>query len=131
MSLADNHLQLRRRQCQERRRYLAELELLATRLRADARRLQAEIERVVAGGNRVSARPLFERHGKVEGSLAAIESQIGSAGAALAAAEQELQQYERAFAHRGGGTRLADRRQARRVRRGPGTASIVGRNEGG
>jgi phage shock protein A len=129
VSLIDNHLRLRRRQCEERRHFIAELERLAARLRADARRLQAEIERAVALGNRVSAQLLFERHSKVERSLAAIDSQIGSAGAALAATELELQQYERAFAHRGG-TGLSNRRQARRARRGLGTASVVGRDRG-
>jgi chromosome segregation ATPase len=127
MSLIENRLQLRRRQCEERRQYLAELERLATRLRADAGRLEDEIERAVALGNRISAPPLTERHAKVERSLAAIEAQLGSAAAALAAAEQELRQYERAFATRAGSARLADRPLARRPRgRLPASPAIGG-----
>jgi flagellar protein FliJ len=123
MSVMDNLLRLRRRQCEERRHYLAELEHLAGRLQADVRRLEAEIELAAAAGNRDATRPLIERRGKVERSVAAIEAQIDVASAALAAAEQDLRQHETTFSQRAGGARLADRLQLRRAKRTRAAAS--------
>ena len=133
MSVLENLLRRRRRQCEEQRRYLAELELLAERLRADARRLRAEIEREAVLGNPVSARPrpsslarqlprelpgeLIERRGTLERSVFEVEGRIAEAGAALGAAEQELKRHELASAQHAGSAALSDRRRARRLRR--------------
>jgi hypothetical protein len=118
MSVAENLLNLRRRQCEERRRYLAELEFLAQRLGEDAGRLRAEIERTEASGDPAPARPLIARRIKLERSLAAVQSQIAAAGDALAAAEQELKRHELAAAQRAGRAAFSQRGGARRSRRG-------------
>lgn len=131
MSIHDNLLHRRRRQCAEQRHYLAELELLAQRLRADAGRLRAEIERAVALGDPLSTRPLIERHGAVERSVAAIESQIAAAGDALAAAEQELTRHELAAVRRAGREGLAERRRPRYSRRAPPAAPPAADPESG
>ncbi len=132
MSLIENLLRVRRRRCEERRRYLAELEHLAQRLRADALRLRAVIEAAAAAGDRVSAQPPTRRHAKLERSLAAVEHQIGLAGAALAAAEEELRRYELVVAPRDGAGELAAIRRGRRGRRPRAAAlPIIGRDRGG
>jgi phage shock protein A len=131
MSLIDNRLRLHRRHCEEQRRHFAELEHLARRLRADATRLQAEIARAVALGNQASARPLIERHAKVERSIDAVEAQIAAAALALAAAEQELKWHELTAAQRDSMTEVSREGSRRRIRRGrPATAPLVGPDRG-
>jgi len=129
MSVAENRLSLRRRQCEERRRYLAGLEALAQRLRADEQRLRAELQRAgidgsapqggagqpVAAGNFSGS--LVERHGKLARSVAAIDAQIAEVGAALGVAEQELKRHELASTHHVAGTVASERRRARRLLR--------------
>jgi len=117
MSQIENRLRLRRRHCEERRQYLAALQHLAERLRADAGRLRGEIEQAMTAGDPSSGRLLAERRSKVEGSLAAVEAQLDSATAALAAAEQEMLRHERAFAARTENGHLAVGRAVRRLRR--------------
>jgi prefoldin subunit 5 len=99
MSVAENRLNLGRRQCEDLRRQLAGLEALAQRLRADARRLRGEGR--VAGQPVVAearagdlAESLAERHSTLARSVAEIDSQIATVGAALGAAEHELRRYE-------------------------------------
>jgi hypothetical protein len=121
MSVLENFVSLRRRQCEEQRRYLAGLESLARRLRADRRHLRVEIDEAAARGGPVAADPLFERHGKLERSVATIEAQIAAARAALAAAEDEVRQHEFARARRLGHAGLAEPGSARRTRRALGT----------
>lgn len=123
MSLIDNLLRAHRRRCEEGRRYLAELEDLAQRLRADAARLRAAVEAGAAGGDR-SAHPATLRHAKIVRSIAAIETQIGVAAAALAAAEVELQRHE-LIAQRDGAAEPGDPRRGRRGRR-PRPAALRG-----
>ena len=117
MRVIENLLRLCRRQCEERRRYLAELELLAQLLGGDAGRLRGEIERTEAAGDPASGAPLIARRIKLERSLAAVQSQIATAGDALAAAEGELKRHALAAAQRAGKTELSARSGARRSRR--------------
>ncbi len=119
MNLAEGHLLLQRRHCEERRQFVAELERLAARLRSDGKRLAAALDEARTLGNWASAGALSERHGTIERSLAAIASQIGAANAALATAEQELQRHEHAFSQRAAGLTLAaERQELGRRRRG-------------
>jgi hypothetical protein len=115
MSVLANLLRLHRRECEDRRRYAVALEHLAKRLRADAGRLRGDMA-VSASNVSVDAGPLAERYLKLERSVAELDGQLTAAHAALAAAEQQLQLYERAVLDRSGGSALSDRRLARRGR---------------
>ena len=123
MSVLENRLRLGRGQCRQWRHYLAGLESLAQRLRVDEQRLRAEINLAVTvrpdftgepGGP--LARELIERHRKLVGSVAAIDTQIAEVGAALGAAEQALKREELAGAQR---TARAGSSEQRRTRRAP------------
>jgi len=130
MSLVENLLRAHRRQCEEQRRYLAELEELAERLRTDALRLRVAIDD--GAEDRAAVGRVVLRHAKVERSIAAIETQIGAAAAALAVAEAELRQSEHTVAQRGGGAEFADANRRRRGRRkGPTPGSGIGDDRGG
>jgi phage shock protein A len=132
MSVIENLFQLRRWRCKERRIYLAELDLLAQRLQTDASRLQAAIERAVVADDPALARPLIDRLGKLEGSIATVKHQIATANDALAAAEQELQRHELASARRPRYAGLAELRRARRSPRArPAPSTIASPDRGG
>ena len=118
MSVVESLLRLHRRECEEQRRYAAELELLAERLRADAGRVRVEIA-AAESQPRPDAAQLTERCRALERSVAELDAQLDGARTALAAAEQQLQLYERAIADRAGGPGLSDRRLARRARQTP------------
>lgn len=113
MKVLENRLRWRHRECAERRSYLAELELLGKQLRADQRRLLDEMAQL--GGP--DDPPIIERHRKLERSLAEIDGQIAAARDALAVAEQEVRQQERALAQRKGAAALSDPLAAPRTRR--------------
>jgi hypothetical protein len=97
MSLREHPLELWRRQRDERRRFVAELEALAQRLRNDQRRLGDEAARA----------------GAIARSRAEIDARLSDAGAALAAAERQLQRHELAWS----GQPEDSRRRGRRSRR--------------
>jgi hypothetical protein len=128
MSLVENLLRAQRRRCEEQRRYLAELEELAERLRTDAMRLGAAIDDG-AGDRHAPARGVLRR-AKVERSIAVIETQMGSAAAALAAAEAQLRQSEHAVAQRGRAGEFAAARRGRRGRRKGAVAAPAGDRSG-
>ena len=115
MSLIENLLRGHRRRCEEQRRALAELEELAQRLRADARRLREAIDDDAFDQHFAGQAVL--RHATVERSIAAIETQIGAAAAALLVAEAELRKSERAVARHDGAGQPAEMRSRRRGRR--------------
>jgi hypothetical protein len=115
MSVVDNLLRLRRRECEERRRFVIELGYLAERLRADAGRVRAEME-TLDGAAAIGGEPLGERWQRLERSVAELDGQMAAARNGLAAAEEQLKLYERAVADRAGGSGLSDRRLARRSR---------------
>lgn len=103
MNVFENRLRWRRRNCADRRTYLAELQSLGEQLRADQRRLLDEIAQL--GG---TDDPLLsERHRKLERSVAEIDRRIAAARDALAVAEQEVRQQERALAQRKGAAAIA------------------------
>lgn len=119
MSMLETQLRRCRRECTDRRRYLAQLSLLGERLRLDARQLLAEVPDGEDGGGggegAAASPPLIERHRKLAGSVAEIESQIAAAGRALAVAEQELRAHELASAQRAGNFGPAGRLHRRRM----------------
>ncbi|HLY46687.1 MAG TPA: hypothetical protein VKQ73_13990 [Stellaceae bacterium] len=123
MSMLETQLRRCRRECTDRRRYLAQLSLLGERLRLDARQLLAEVPDGEGGGEgggaggegAATSPPLIERHRKLAGSVAEIESQIAAAGRALAVAEQELRAHELASAQRAGNFGSAGRLHRRRM----------------
>jgi hypothetical protein len=131
MSVAENRLNLGRRRCNDLRRHLAGLEALAQRLRADERRLRAELQLALqpaVAGAPVGNLPesLAERHGKLARSVAEIDSQIATVGAALGVAERELKRHERASAQHAAGAVVPERRGVHRSSRVPGTSPIAG-----
>jgi chromosome segregation ATPase len=124
MSVLDSRIRVHRWQRDERERYLAELEVLAARLGADATRLQAEAEREaekagtpLAGATNLSAvtRALLARRDKLARSVAEIATQIAEARDAAAAAQREVERYEREAAVR---ARRAGNHRGRRRRTG-------------
>ena len=101
MSVLENLMRRRRRECEGQRRYLAELERLGERLRADTERVRREVAAACSGAG------LAERYAKLQRSVAEIDGQIAAARDALAMVEQQLRRQELAWARRGG-TAAAD-----------------------
>jgi len=113
MSLLQNLVDSRRRECEAQRRYIAELQALAQRLRGDALRLRPDF----GAPGESPAQALAARRLKLQRSIAAIELQIAAAGEALAAAERELRRHETARAQRAAAA--APDNRPRRSRRTP------------
>lgn len=115
----DSLIRLHRWQLDEKRRLLVELERLSQRLAAKIRELEVEIknEQQVAGSSTEAAmtygdyaRAAIGRRGKLEASLAELESQRVVAKEEVAEAYRELKKYELVKARN---QRLANKRRQR------------------
>jgi hypothetical protein len=113
MSVREELLRRRNRECAERRRYLADLELLSERLHADASQLLTESAEAGGIGGPAAVEPLIESRTKIMRSIAELDREIAAARVSLATAEQELRRHEIA----GLRSRNAQRRHPRHTRR--------------
>jgi hypothetical protein len=119
MSVREELLRRRRRECAARRRYLADLELLGQRLRADASQILTETAEEGASSGPAAVQPLIDRRARLIRSIVELDQEIATARASLAAAEQELRRHEFAKLPRSGSASTRPARRAGRRRIAP------------